>query len=148
MHTNNIELASVYRLSATSFRNSAEILERQFKEKREGMPFNIRSMPFYYLLSHACELLLKSALLKRDFSPEQLRQYSVRHNLVGLANALSAKDIKLSERNMVVLRGLSRQHQSHDLRYTALLDDGKPTYTPEPKDVYDLLDELLMATRT
>jgi hypothetical protein len=147
MVSDNIELASAYRLTATSFRMSAEVLERQFKEHGEGMPLNYRSTPYYYLISHACELLLKAALLKRGLSTEELRKFTLRHNLKGLVDSLASTGLNLSEHSLKLIEGLSSQHESHDLRYTALLDDGKLTYTPEPTEIYEMLDELLMTTR-
>jgi hypothetical protein len=143
----NVELASIYRLTATSFRLSAELLEKSFEEKFEGMPQNYRSTPFYYLVSHACELLLKSALLKRGFTPDRLRRNDIRHNLQSLLEHLELQGVDISPSSSVIVRGLSRQHKDHELRYTALLDNGKPTYTPEPADIYSTLDELLLATR-
>jgi hypothetical protein len=145
--SDNIALASVYRQTATSFRMSAELLEKSFGEKAEGMPYNYRSMPFYYLVSHASELLLKAALLKRGVAPQQLRKVALRHDLRALLEELESQEVGVSPSSRAIVLGLSRQHKEHDLRYTALLDDGKPTYTPEPKDVYRMLDDLLMATR-
>ena len=145
--SDNIELASIYRLTATSFRMSAELLERSFGKKAEGMPHNYRSMPFYYLISHASELLLKAALLKRGVTPQQLRKAALRHDLRALLEELESQEVSISPNSKAIVMGLSRQHKEHDLRYTALLDDGKPTYTPEPSDVYRMLDDLLMATR-
>lgn len=145
--SNNIELASIYRLTATSFRLSAELLQTSFSEKAEEMPQNYRATPFYYLVSHACELLLKSALLKRGVTPGRLRKSDVRHNLRSLQESLELQGVTISPSSAAIISGLSRQHKDHELRYTALLDDGKPTYTPEPGDVYKMLDELLIATR-
>jgi hypothetical protein len=147
MANDNIELAAVYRITATSFRISAEILERDFKAKGEDAPLNYRATPFYYLISHACELLLKAALLKRDYSPNRLRQPALRHNLKNLTEALRFKGVELSTPTILLIEGLSSQHESHDLRYTALLDNDRPTYMPSPSELYAMLDELLMATR-
>jgi len=145
--SDNIELASIYRLTAASFRLSAALLERSFGEKAEEMPHNYRSTPFYYLISHASELLLKAALLKRGVTPQQLRKADLRHSLQALLEQLESQGVTISSSSKAIVRCLSGQHKDHDLRYTALLDDGKPTYTPEPIDVYNMLDELLMATR-
>jgi hypothetical protein len=145
--SNNIELASMYRLTATSFRMSAELLERSFGDKAEEMPYNYRAMPFYYLISHASELLLKAALLKRGVTPQQLRRAELRHNLQALLEQLESQGVNIPPISRTIVCGLSGQHKEHDLRYTTLLDDGKLTYTPEPVDVYRMLDDLLMATR-
>lgn len=147
MTNDNIELASAYRTTATSFQISADILERDFKAKGEDMPLNYRATPFYYLISHACELLLKAALLKRDYSPNRLRRPALRHNLKNLTEALRLKGVELSTSTILLIDGLSSQHELHDLRYTALLDNGRSTYMPSPCELYAMLDELLMATR-
>jgi hypothetical protein len=143
----NIELASIYRMTATSFRLSGEVIQTSFSEKAEEMPQNYRSIPFYYLISHARELLLKSALLKRGFTSDRLRKSDLRHNLRSLLESLESQGVKMSPDSTAIIRGLSSQHKDHELRYTALLDNGKPTYTPEPSDVYSMLDELTLATR-
>lgn len=143
----NVELASIYRLTATSFRLSAELLESSFADQGEPMPRNYRSTPYYYLVSHACELLLKAALLKRGVTDDELRRPGVRHDLQGLMSLLRERGVTIMPDRVTVLEGLARQHRDHELRYTALLDNGKLTYTPTPASVYELLDELLMATR-
>jgi len=145
--SNNNELASIYRLTATSFRLSAQLLEKSFGEKDEEMPRNYRSTPFYYLISHASELLLKAALLKRGVTPQQLRNADLRHNLQALLERLESQGVAISPSTKAIVRNLSGQHKEHDLRYTALLDNGKRTYTPKPVEVYRMLDDLLMATR-
>jgi hypothetical protein len=75
----NIVLASTYRLTATHFRMSADILPHDFEKRGEALPKNIRAIPFYYLISHAIELLLKCALLKRGRSADDLKKYPVTH---------------------------------------------------------------------
>lgn len=142
--SDNVVFASIYRQTATSFRMSAELLESNFGEE---MPRNHRAMPFYYLISHACELLLKAALLKRCITPQRLQKADLRHNLQALLKELESQEVSISPNSKAIVTGLSRQHKEHDLRYTALLDNGKLTYTPEPVDVYIMLDELLMTTR-
>lgn len=142
-----VELAIIYRLTATSFRLSAEMLEKAFADRQEPMPRNYRSAPFYYLISHSTELLLKSALLKRGFSNQELLQADIRHNLHQLLRCLESQGIQISSDSKNIVEGFSPQHEKHELRYEALLDNGKLTYTPEPRDIYIMLDELLLATR-
>lgn len=146
----NIVLASTYRLTATNFRMSAEILLRDFEKRGEAMPRNIRAIPFYYLISHAIELLLKCTLLKRGQSNDDLKKYPIRHSLSALLEKLSALDVPMSDNAINVIGILSQQHEKHNLRYTALLtyfDDVEAGFTPEPSILLDVLDELLLAGR-
>jgi hypothetical protein len=80
----NVVLASTYRLTAVNFRLSAQVLFEKFKSQGEPLPGNIRAIPFYFLISHAIELLLKCALLKRGRPPSDLKNFALRHNLKGL----------------------------------------------------------------
>lgn len=143
----NVVLAGNFRLTATIFRMNAEIIYESFTQKEESLPRNIRAIPFYYLVSHAIELLLKCALLKRGVSQESLKKYPARHNLSSLLNGLTNLNVPISDSSTSVINLLSEQHRQHNLRYTFLLDDGEPTFTPEPSDLFTVLDELLMAGR-
>jgi hypothetical protein len=145
--TNNTELASIYRLTATSFRMSADAVRAHYKSRDEDMPGNYRATPYYFLVSHASELMLKAALLKRGVAEPTLKKGRVRHDLLALLHDLEQHDVTISPNAAVTLSLLSRQHRDHDLRYTALLDDGVSVATPDPEDVETLLDELLMCTR-
>lgn len=142
-----IELASVYRLTATNFRMSAVVLADHFERQGETVSGNIRAIPFYYLISHALELLLKCALLKRGVSAHDLKKYPVGHGLDALLQRLKELDVPVSESATNVILALGPQHQQNRLRYTAMLDDGKATFAPEPSVLYDTLDELLLAGR-
>lgn len=142
-----IELASTYRLTAISFRLSAESLEKAFNDRHESMPRNYCATPYYFLILHSTELLLKSALLKHGVTPEELRSSRIRHNLLVLTERLGSYGTQISISSKRLIESLRRQHEKHDLRYTALLNDGELTYTPQPTKVYDMLDELLLSTR-
>jgi HEPN domain-containing protein len=141
------ELASIYRLTATSFRMSAEAVRSHYESHHEDMPGNHRAMPYYFLVSQACELLLKAALLKRGIAEPTLRKARVRHDLLALLQELEQYDVRITPDAALTLGKLSRQHRDHDLRYTALLADGVSIATPAPEDVENLLDELLICTR-
>jgi hypothetical protein len=143
----NVVLASTYRSTATIFRMSAAVLVRDFQARGESLPRNVRAIPFYFLISHAIELLLKCALLKRGQSADDLKKFPIRHNLDALLQKLRQLGVPLSDGTIRILGALSRQHEKHNLRYTALLDDGEVTFTPEPSELFDLLDELLLAGR-
>jgi hypothetical protein len=143
----DIGLASVYRLTATNYRSSAVMLAEAYQRRGEVICRNIRTIPFYYLMSHAIELLLKCALLKRGFGADELRRYPLGHDLRGLLEKLDGLGIQLSDSAAGVIRAIGPQHLRHGLRYTALLDDGQATYTPEPAVLFDVYDELLLGGR-
>ena len=103
------------------------------------------AVPFYYLISHAAELFLKCALLKRGFSPNDLKSAALRDSIEGLLRELLKKGAPISEPCSELLLKLNHQHEKHALRYTVFVDDGQPTFTPEPEELFSMLDELLMA---
>jgi hypothetical protein len=111
-----------------------------------GVPTKLTALPFYFLVSHATELLLKSALLKRGFSEHELRDFDYRHNLDKLLTALMAKGVTVTPETTSLVRQLSEQHKTHALRYSALVDGGKPTYLPPPGLLLEMLEELLLLT--
>jgi hypothetical protein len=81
-HTHDpVVLASVYRMTGCNFQMSARNL-LSFIAKEDGSPTNATALPFYYLASHAAELFLKAALLKRGFPEAQLRQHGYRHSSI------------------------------------------------------------------
>jgi hypothetical protein len=143
----NVVLASTYRLTAANFRMSAEVLFHDFQKRGEALRRNVRAIPFYYLVSHAVELLLKCALLKRGESADGLKKYPLGHSLDAQLKKLRHLGVPISDSAVSVIHALSRQHERHNLRYTALLDDGEATFTPEPSVLFGLLDELLLAGR-
>jgi hypothetical protein len=144
----NILIAATYRMMGVCFVSNAKFLHEHYKAKDESMPRNLRAIPYYYLLSHACELFLKAALLKRGVSEAELRKPKLRHDLAKLAQEVINKGVGLSSITVHIICALNAAHHRHALRYTAItaLDEG-PIYTPQPEQVYQALDELLMATR-
>lgn len=142
-----IPLAVSFYVNGINFRASAEQLAEGLELDDEKRPTQLTCIPMYLLASYAAELFLKSALLKRGLSEKDLKQFSLRHNL----NALMGKLLELgvpvtSEAHSVVL-GLSEQHETHDLRYSVLLDNGKKTYLPPVDLLFRTLDELFSLTR-
>ncbi len=144
---NSVYLATVYRLTAVSFRLAAETLAATMETKGDGTPAKITAIPFYFLASHAAELFLTSALLKRGFEESDLKEYDYRHNLNALLVAIQANGVSVTSDTVTLINGLHGQHQTHALRYTALVDDGQATYMPPPSLVFRMLDELLLLTR-
>jgi hypothetical protein len=145
--TDNIYLASIYRLMAVGFWDSAKTLYPTIEWKDDGTPVKLSAIPFYFLISHAAELLLKSVLLKRGYSERDLKKYDYRHNLSALLQELQTQGVLVTPDTVSLINGLSSQHQSHALRYTVLVDDGQKTYTPPAPLLFSMLEELLMLTR-
>lgn len=146
MH-DNVYMASIYRLSGVNFWQSARHLSEKIEVDDRGVPTRLTALPLYFLVSHATELLLKSALLKRGFSERDLRHVSYRHNLDRLLTALKDKGVTVTPGTANLVRQLSAQHETHALRYSALVDDGNPTYMPPPGLLFEMLEELLLLTR-
>ncbi|OLB90455.1 MAG: hypothetical protein AUH25_04875 [Thaumarchaeota archaeon 13_1_40CM_38_12] len=143
----NIALASIYRLTAVNFWESAKQLDATMEKHENGSPAKLTAIPFYFLISHAVELFLKSALLKRGFTENDLKKYDYRHNLNLLLEALQKKGVSVTPETVNMINALHLQHKNHELRYTVLLDDGKTTYWPPTSLVHPMLEELLLLTR-
>lgn len=139
-----IYLASIYRLTAVNFWESAKIVGASFETKCDGTPAKVTAIPFYFLVSHAAELLLESALLKRGFQEGDLKRFDYRHNLDSLLERLQEKGVSVTPNTIHMIKGLHSQHQNHALRYTAPVDDGQKSYMPPPALVFSMLEELLL----
>jgi hypothetical protein len=145
--TESVVLASVYRITAANFRSAAETLAATLELKDDGSPAKLTAIPFYFLVSHATELLLKSALLKRGYVENDLKHYDYRHNLSSLLVALQQKGVLVTTETINLIEGLHLQHQTHALRYTALADLGRTTFMPPVSSLFEMLDELLLLKR-
>jgi len=143
----NVPLASAYLLIAVGFRLSAEELKKSIEVDGDGRPTHLTAIPLYFLASHAAELFLKAALLKRGFSEADLKRYDYRHNLSALLSEIQKKGLVVTEETVKTVTGMSTQHNNHKLRYTVLIDDGTKTYWPPLAAVFSMLDELLLLTR-
>lgn len=141
----SIVVASNYRLAAVSFWQSAKILHDNRTLTKDGETSLITLAPFYYLVSHACELFLKSALLKRGVTETELKKQNVRHNLNNLSEYLESKGIDLKPNTKTVLHALNQVHERHSLRYKVLISCS--AFELEAATIYEALQELLMATR-
>ena len=135
--------ASVYRMTAVNFRLSAEKLLPTIELRNDGTPAKLTATPFYFLISHAVELFLKSALLKRGYVPSDLRRFDNRHNLMALLELIEKKGLPLGTESRELVVGLSDQHRHHLLRYHFMINP----FMPEPSKLWPMLDELLMLTR-
>lgn len=145
--TDNIPLAVAYRMNGVNFRMSAERLMEGLELDALGRPAKITAVPLFFLASHAAELFLKAALLKRGASVSELKKFEYRHNLSSLLAMLQGKGVQVSSDTAALVNGLSEQHAEHALRYDVLVDNGKSTYWPPLRLVFSSLDELLLLTR-
>jgi hypothetical protein len=146
--SDSYEMSNYYRLTATVFWESAKVLNADFVAKGKPLSGNIFSVPFYLLVSHAAELLLKCALLKRNGSVKSLKKLPVRHSLSLLLKELQKSNIPITEKTVSLIDALTQQHENHILRYDVFHPDNEvPVYTPEPEDLFEMLTELLMAGR-
>ena len=145
--SDSIYMASIYRLTGVNFWQSAEVLSENLEVDEHGVPRKLTALPLYFLVSHAAELLLKAALLKRGFVEKKLRLYGYRHNLERLLDELLNKGVTVTPATSALVRSLSVQHKTHALRYSALVDNGQPTFMPPPPALFEMLKELLMLTR-
>jgi hypothetical protein len=105
------------------------------------------AIPFYHLISHAAELLLKCALLKRGVQPDDLKKYNLRHSLGEILKAVQRQGVPISDQAKQLIVGLDRQHKDHSLRYSFLMEGAAQIFMPPPQELFALLDELLMAGR-
>jgi len=140
-------LASIFRFMAVMFWEDAKKLNKEIERDENGMPTKYTAIPYYYLISHATELFLKSALLKRNFTKNELLKFKYRHNLENLLNELLKLDLPISDKTKEMVIGLSEQHKDHSLRYEVLMDNGKMTFTPPNDLVNGMLTELMSLTR-
>jgi hypothetical protein len=144
----SIAFASAYSLNGVNFRTSADALAQQLDLDGDGRPTSLMAIPMYFLASQAAELFLKSALLKRGFPERELRSRDLGHDLDALLIKLQTLGATVAAKTADVVHGLSEQHRTHQLRYTALVDDGTETYWPPLSLVFTTLDELLLLTRS
>lgn len=135
--------ASVYRMTAVNFRMSAEALLPSLQLHDDGSPAKLTAIPFYFLVSQAIELFLKSALLKRGYVPADLKRFDNRHNMNALLELLKKKGLPVSPEATTIIDGLSPQHAHHLLRYDFLINP----FMPAPASLWPVLDELLLLTR-
>jgi hypothetical protein len=135
--------ASVYRMTAVNFRMSAEAILPSLELRDDGSPAKLTAIPFYFLVSQAIELFLKSALLKRGYVPADLKRLDSRHNLKALLNLLKKKRLPVSPEATRIIEGLSPQHACHLLRYHLLINP----FMPPSVSLWPVLDELLLLTR-
>lgn len=140
-------LASIFRYMAVMFWEDAKKLDKGIERDENGLPKKYTAIPYYYLISHSTELLLKSALLKRNFTRDELRKFKYGHNLENLLNELIKLDLPISDKTKEMVIGLSEQHKDHSLRYEVLMDNGKMTFTPPNDWLNGMLTELLSLTR-
>lgn len=97
--SDSYEMSNYYRLTATVFWESAKVLNADFVAKGKPLSGNIFSVPFCHLVSHAAELLLKRAILKRNGSVKSLKKHPVRHSLNLSLKELQELSIPVSDKS-------------------------------------------------
>ena len=144
----NIVIALAYRSNGAAYQESAKILCSNLELNQKNIPKNYLCTPFYYLCSHAAELYLKAALLKRNYDVEKLKKFDFRHNLQALLDELiDNRKLEVTKNTRLTISALHSQHEKHALRYNVLLDDGNNIVFPPVCCCLEMLDELLMLTR-
>jgi hypothetical protein len=145
--SDHIAEASYYRMTGIVYWENAKILEAAFRSRGDKMEGSRMAVPFYFLISHAIELLLKCARLKRGTTPEELKKVDLRHNLKSLLSDIEAKGVPIKHETRQIIHLMSEQHKLHKLRYDVFFENSGPVYVPKPEDLYGVLDEVLMAGR-
>ena len=140
-------LATIFRLMGAMFWEDAKKLDKDIERDEKGMPTKYTAIPYYYLISHATELFLKTALLKRGFTKGQLKKFKYGHDLENLLRELLKMDLPISKETQEMVVGLSEQHKDHSLRYEVLIENGKSTFVPPSDWINKMLEELMSLTR-
>ena len=143
--TDNIVMASKFRLIAVNFWESAKKLDTLLEKRDDGSPAKLTAIPFYFLVSHAAELFLKSALLKRGYTEKELKDH-YGHNLNSLLKALEAKGVTVTPATVEVIDGLQELNENHVLRYDLRIVPSKKYWTSTNK-IHSVLEELLLLTK-
>lgn len=139
--------AAYYRMTATTYWECAKLLEKGFADQDKKVSGNRMAVPFYLLISHCIELLLKCALMKRGLAPSELKKFELRHNLCELLSELLKFDVPISQSTQQLVTVMSDQHKRHAFRYSVFFEGSEAVYVPEPEQIYQVLEELLMAGR-
>lgn len=143
-----VPLAVTFYMNGVNFRASAERLSQSIDLDEDGRPKQtLASIPMYLLASYAAELFLKASLLKRGLNEKDLKNFNLRHNLSNLMIKLIELGVPVSEPTQNIVKGLSSQHESHDLRYTVLQHLGHNSYFPPIAALFVALEELFSLTR-
>jgi hypothetical protein len=142
----NTNLAVSYYMMGLNFQESAKKISETLETNNDGTPKNLMAIPFYFLVSHAAELYLKSALLKRGFDETKLKEFSYRHNLSALLEELQKKGVSITPETIDLIDFLYKQHKSHTLRYINLFEKNQLSLPPF-QSVFSMLNELFGLTR-
>jgi hypothetical protein len=104
--------------------NFAEQFHNAFHELAER--HSTASWPRYFLLCHSIELALKAHLLLRGASPEELREYELRHNLNKLVTEAIKKGLHLTAETQDGISALTDAHSEFWHRYPKA--EGLPSF--------------------
>jgi hypothetical protein len=144
--TQDPTLAIAYYTLGAGFQESARVLASALTIDADERPASRDGIPFYFLASHAAELYLKAALLKRGIESSELKHFDYRHNLSALLQKLRDIGVPVSNEASDLIQALSEQHKKHLLRYDVLHGSHKVPWPPCAL-VFTTLDELLLCCR-
>lgn len=142
----SITYAFLYNLTATNFWESAKTLDAQLDKNENSTPTKLTAIPFYFLVSHSMELFLKSALLKRGYTVQELKKQYIRHNLKKLLEKLQSKGLMITSETVEIVNNLHILHEKHGLRYDALFNIPPSSWLPT-NSIHVALEELQLLTR-
>ena len=77
----------------------------------------LAAAPLNFMLGHAAELLLKSALAFKGYDEKKLADSDFRHNLTALKEACQREEIFLLERFVFWIDIIAKNHKDFDFRY-------------------------------
>ena len=134
-----------YRLHAWHYLLCAEYSIKGYKDQHQTEPNMMLNVPLLFLISHAVEMLLKSALYKSGSSDSDWKSIDLRHNLSALMANCEAVGVVFNNELKVMINALSPLHSSHALRYTAFGD--KIKWLPfSPSEMIELARKLIGAS--
>ena len=124
--------------NANNFIKAAKILNDYYEDRDIRIDSSAaRSTPFYHLLSHAIELILKEYLILKHIDKETLKRFSLRHDLFGLLEECHANNIEFISNFENQIMSLSETHKTHVYRYHGSKNENGTFFMamPSPKDL-------------
>jgi hypothetical protein len=100
--------------NAVSFLEAAVIFASYYEEQK--LEDAAKWMPFYYLLSHSTELIMKAALLNAGVQEKELKA-KYRHNLASLLRECLQLNISFSDDFIVFIKQINQTHVDNTLRF-------------------------------
>ena len=76
--------------------------------------------PLYFLMGHAAELVLKAALVYKEFDESSLKKNELRHDLNALLNKNKENHIRIDNDFEVFVDAIAENFKDHDFRYARI----------------------------